>query len=113
MRVVGKTASDCEKFFALAMNCLTQAGWKIKDQKGIWIPTQREEFLELIHDTIKMHYYVPERKMTGMIEMGQWLLKEKKTKVRTLAKFYGKIAACILAFGPCVSLLAREGQKTI
>jgi hypothetical protein len=113
MRVVGASASECDRFFNLAMDCLKNAGWKIKDQKGIWIPTQKGEFLGLVHDTVKMLYYVPERKMDAIISMGEWLLTEKKAKVRTIAKFYGKVAACQLALGPCVSLLAREGQKAI
>jgi hypothetical protein len=60
-----------------------------------------------------MFSYIPEKKLEAILSMGKWLILERKTKVRTLASFYGKVAACQLALGPCVQILAREGQAAI
>jgi hypothetical protein len=113
MRCVAKSFEECEKFFQLAMSFLAKAGWLVKAGKGIWVPTQKGEFLGLVHDLIKMYYYVPEKKLENILEAGRWLLTQKKVKVRSLASFYGKIAACQLALGPTVSLLSRVGHQEI
>jgi hypothetical protein len=57
--------------------------------------------------------YVPERKMASILDTGRWLLSQKKAQVRSLASFYGKVASCNLALGPCASLLSREGHSVI
>jgi hypothetical protein len=81
MRCVAKSFEECERFFHAAMSFLVKSGWQIKAGKGIWIPTQRGEFLGLIHDMVKMFYYVPEKKMELILEAGKWLLSQKKVKV--------------------------------
>jgi hypothetical protein len=113
MRCVAMSFEECERYFQLAMKFLANAGWLVKAGKGIWIPTQRGEFLGLVHDLVKMFYFVPEKKMESILDTGTWMLSQKKVKVRTIASFYGKVAACNLALGPTVSLLSREGHIAI
>jgi hypothetical protein len=51
--------------------------------------------------------------MEVILEARRWLLFQKKAKVRLIASFYGKVAACQLALGPTVSLLSRVGHQEI
>lgn len=113
MRIVAGSRDDCARFFKLAMGMLTQAGWRIKSGKGIWNPTQKGEFLGLVHDLTTLKYYIPDRKLEDIKSFGSWILLQRKVQVRKIASFYGKLSSCSLALGPCAGLLSREGHRFI
>lgn len=107
------TFESCEKAFLMRRKLLEQAGWKIKDGKGIWIPTQKGEFLGLVHDLRELKYFSPDTKLKAIVDIGRWLLTQRRVQVRKVASFYGKVAACSLALGPCATMLSRTGHKFI
>ena len=58
-------------------------------------------------------YYIPDDKLSSLLDTARWILSQYKVKVRTLASFYGKLSSCSIALGPVASLLSRSGHILI
>jgi hypothetical protein len=112
-RTAAQTEELCKLHSDFAEMALMMAGWKLKAGKGHRTPVQYGIFLGLDHDLINLKYFVPEVKMRKTMELGSWIIGERRLPLRLLASFYGRVASFRLALGPVTALICRVGQKLI
>jgi hypothetical protein len=70
-------------------------------------------FLGLEYDLIDLNYFIPEKKMKDLLDTIDWMLTQRRIKLKKVASFYGKLSAVGPALGPSASLLSRAGNALI
>jgi hypothetical protein len=112
-RIDATTSELCQIHSDFAESCLALAGWCLKPGKGIRAPTQVGVFLGMGHNLETLYYFIPEEKLEKIVQLGLWIVAERRIPLRKLASYYGKVSSCRLALGPVTSLLCRSGQALI
>eukprot|EP00094_Tigriopus_californicus_P010518 TCALIF_10146-PA protein Name:"Similar to ORF V Enzymatic polyprotein (Cestrum yellow leaf curling virus)" AED:0.27 eAED:0.43 QI:0/0/0/0.66/0.4/0.16/6/0/698 len=110
--VFGQSHDECAFHMSQARHAWANAGWieKISKAKG---PTQRGVFLGLELDTSQLKVFVPQQKKDLISAMCFNLTLRSSWPVRVLAQVYGTCLANLLATGPQLLLLTRNGLKAI
>eukprot|EP00094_Tigriopus_californicus_P013697 TCALIF_13254-PA protein Name:"Protein of unknown function" AED:0.03 eAED:0.10 QI:0/0/0/1/0/0/2/0/597 len=87
-------------------------GWveNVRKAKG---PTQKEEYLGLMLHTPSLTIHVPQEKKNLIITLCRNLANRTVWHVKEVAQIYGKLLANLLATGPQLLLLCRNGLKTL
>ena len=102
----GATEDLAIKNNALANKVLASAGWVISSEKKVG-PLQRIRYLGLEVCSVSMMFYIPDDKLTRLLESIDSLLSSKKVKLRALSSFLGLLQSCARALGPIVRLMSR------
>ena len=104
----GPSLAACQRQYRFIQFVLESAGWVENPEKARG-PGQRGVFLGLEIDTIERVVRTPEDKMELIQSRFKQLLKQKKASSRQVAGAYGAVCATLLATGPILHLLCRDG----
>ena len=88
--IFGRTKTDCLQKAQKVMTLLQELGFTINKKKSILEPTQQIEFLGLTLDSIQMKVFLPEPKVSDLIESCQAILSMTSLTARSLASLQGK-----------------------
>ena len=79
---------------------LQNLGFIINWKKSVLHPAQCMEYLGFLINSLEMKLYLPQEKMTQLIQICRDLIQEKKASVRTLSQIIGKLNSSIQAVFP-------------
>jgi len=79
---------------------LQNLGFIINWKKSVLHPAQCMEYLGFLINSLEMKLYLPQEKMTQLIQICRDLIQEKKASVRTLSQIIGKLTSSIQAVFP-------------
>ena len=95
-----RTKTDCLQKAKKVMTLLQELGFTINIKKSILEPTQQIESLGLILDSIPMKVFLPEPKLSDLIESCQAILSMTSLIAMSLASLQGKMSSCLHAVLP-------------
>lgn len=110
--ILGNSKADCEAKLQFARETWRNAGW-VENRKKAMDPTQVGTFLGLNINLKEYKIFFPLEKIIRVKAMITLLLKQPCSHVREIAKVYGLIGSGLLAFGPIIHFLCREGYKLL
>lgn len=104
---------------SLVRNSLLKAGFIINEEKSVWVPVQRLEWIGILWDSVQFSISIPDRRISDCIDCLTYVLENKNSfSARTLARCTGKIVSMKPVFGNLVRLMTRfmymviEGRKS-
>ena len=110
--VLGRTEEECLSNLATAKWSLEQAGWCINEEK-IMLPTRRGVFLGLELDSKTRSIDIPEKKLKTIHAKIDLTVVKGSAKARDLASVYGSLVSVLMATGPQILLLCRQGFRSL
>lgn len=110
--VFGESRQECQRNMELTRKAWKQAGWVEKHSKARG-PMQQGEYLGLVLNTVTLSIHVPQHKKNLIVTLCKNLARQSVWHIKDIAQVYGKILANLLAVGPQLLLLTRQGLKTL
>ncbi|RCN31307.1 hypothetical protein ANCCAN_22915 [Ancylostoma caninum] len=86
---------------------ITLLGLTINYKKSILVPVQEIEFLDLIINSAKMEWKIPDGKTTVISQQAQKLLQAKTVSLRNVAAFVGRVNSVAVASSLSILYLRR------
>ena len=102
----GASEKEASKNNEISNEIFAKAGWVISKDKGKG-PSQRILFLGLEFCSVKLMFFIPEKKIVKLLSAMDSLLSRKKVKLRELASILGLLQSCARALGPVVRLRTK------
>lgn len=103
---LGRSEEDCRRNRDLVVDVLAKTGWVVSHQKATG-PASRLKFLGLEICSTEMSFFIPDMKLTRLLDMLESLLSARRVKLRFMASFLGFLQSCARALGPVVRLMSR------
>lgn len=100
---------NCKKVSDLIKKDLKLAGFIVNNEKTVWEPRQKLEWLDFLWDLERGSIQIPVRKITRLKESIRSVLNyPQKVSARTLASIIGQIIAMSFAFGNVCQIMTRN-----
>ena len=107
---LGAAAGSAEALNAseLVQTTLKQAGFVVNEEKSVWQPTQRLQWLGFVIDLSLGQIEVPHEKLSRLLHKLQEVTQASQIPARSLASIIGKIISMGLAVGPVSRFMTRS-----
>jgi hypothetical protein len=110
LRAVARGVDKLVLDMMFTRDLLAKAGFVESVNKAVG-PTTSAVFLGLINDTARLMYFIPEYKLTAVLDRISRMIGLKRAPIRDVASLYGQLSAFGPATGPAIRLLTRIGQR--
>lgn len=110
--ILGSSKTECDFNLNIARETWQKAGW-IENRQKAMSPTQIGVFLGLTINLKEQKFYFPTTKIARVIKMIDYVVSHRSLHIKEVAKLYGLILSGLLAFGPIIHLLCRDGYQCL
>jgi hypothetical protein len=112
--IIGQNKQETLQAATIVQQDLNDAGFVISQEKSIWEPSQKAQWLGFVLDSKSNIFEIPEEKIRRLRNNILFNLKHKHAcGPRELAKSVGKICSLFHAFGSIVYILTKDASRWI
>jgi hypothetical protein len=109
--VIADSLQDAERFSNIIQSDLCKAGFIVNDEKSVWVPTQKLNWLGFSLDSQLNVFEIPDEKLFRLrTSIFNAMSSNRSSSARVLSRTVGKITSVFHALGHVVYLMTNNSQ---